>query len=106
MAGKLKNTVKVAYVDTEGGPVPPAIGQITGTPTIKAFVPKRSSSRNEKAMIDYDQAREVSDLMRFATGRMPNYVEFLESAKALAAFTLKAREWGLPRVLVFSRGPT
>ena len=102
MAEKLKNTVKIAYVDTEGGPVQQAVGQISGTPTIKAFVPKRSSGRNEKAVVDYDQAREVSDLMRFATGRMPNYVETLDSAKALAAYTLKASEWALPRVLVFS----
>ena len=91
MAGKLKNTVKVAYVDTEGGPTPSAVGQIQGTPTIKAFVPKRASARNAKDVVDYDQAREVSDLMRFATGRMPNYVESLSTPAALSAFVSKAR---------------
>mmetsp|Transcript_52552 Transcript_52552/g.87193 ORF Transcript_52552/g.87193 Transcript_52552/m.87193 type:complete len:206 (+) Transcript_52552:219-836(+) len=102
VAGKLKNVVKIAYVDTEGGPTPAAIGQIKGTPTIKAFVPKRSSARNEKSMVDYEQAREVSDFVRFATSQMPNYVERLDSSAALAKYTAKAAEWGLPRVLVVS----
>ena len=92
----------MAYVDTEAGPTPPQIGQIQGTPTIKAFVPKRASAKNEKSVVDYDQAREVTDLVRFATGRMPNYVEAINGAAALSAFAAKAREWGLPRVIVFS----
>ena len=70
----------MAYVDTEAGPTPPQIGQIQGTPTIKAFVPKRASAKNEKSVVDYDQAREVTDLVRFATGRMPNYVEAINGA--------------------------
>ena len=75
-ANELKNTVKVAYWDTEtNGPAPPLLGQIKGTPTIKAFVPSRKSARNEKAAVDYEQAREVKDLVRFATSRMPNFVE-------------------------------
>lgn len=98
----MRNVVKVAYIDTEAGPVPPAVGQIQGTPTIKAFVPKRTSARNEKQVVDYDQAREVSDLMRFATGRMPNFVERAETADALTALATKAVEWQLPRVYVFS----
>ena len=102
LAGKLKNTVRIAYVDTEAGPTPRQVGQIQGTPTIKAFVPKRASARNEKTVVEYDQAREVSDLMRFATSRMPNYVESLAGATELGTFAAKAREWGLPRVLVFS----
>ena len=55
LAGKLRNTVKVAYIDTELGPTPAQVGQISGTPTIKAFVPKRTSGRNEKTVVDYDQ---------------------------------------------------
>jgi hypothetical protein len=94
--------VRVAYVDTEGGPVPPAIGRVEGTPTIKAFVPRRSSARHEKEVLDYAQSREVADMVRFATARMPNYVEAVGSAAALADFDAKAEEWGLPRVLVFS----
>ena len=94
--------VKVAYVDTEGGPVPSQIGQIKGTPTIKAFVPQRKSARNEKTVVEYDQAREVGDLVRFATSRMPNFVEMLNHAPDLAAFDAKAMDWQLPRVLVFS----
>ena len=102
MAGKLRNTVKVAYVDTEAGPTPAAIGQISGTPTIKAFIPKRSSSKNEKEVVDYAQEREVANLVRFATSRMPTYVEVLDTPQALRRFDAKAEEWGLPRVLVLS----
>ena len=65
----------MAYVDTELGPTPKQIGQIQGTPTIKAFVPKKGNTMNEKAAIDYDQAREVDAFIRFATDRMPNYVK-------------------------------
>ena len=55
----------MAYVDTEAGPTPPELGQIRGTPTIKAFVPQRSSAKNAKKMLDYEQAREVKDMMRW-----------------------------------------
>ena len=55
VGGQAANTVKVAYIDTELGPTPAQAGQISGTPTIKAFVPKRTSGRNEKTVVDYDQ---------------------------------------------------
>lgn len=96
--------MKVAYVDVEGSATPQAIGQVQGTPTIKAFVPRRVSATHAKEMIDYEQAREVSDLVRFATSRMPSYVESVSSTAELVAFEAKAREWGLPRVLVFGKG--
>lgn len=93
--------MKIGYVDTEGGPTPRAVGQIQGTPTIKAFVPKRASARNEKVVEEYSQGREVKDLLRFATSKMPNYVESVGDTER-AAFDAKAVEWGLPRILVFS----
>ena len=103
LASELKHTVKVAYWDTEtNGQTPPLLGQIKGTPTIKAFVPSRKSARNDKSVIDYEQAREVKDLVRFATSRMPNYVERVKSADDLAAVQAKREEWGLPMVLVLS----
>ena len=92
----------MAYVDVEGGPTPREIGSVQGTPTIKAFVPKRSSARNEKEVIDYQQGREVADLMRFATSKMPNYVERVGSEADFEQFSAKAREWGLPRLVVLS----
>ena len=56
LANELKHTVKVAYWDTEtNGATPPLLGQIKGTPTIKAFVPSRKSARNEKVAVDYEQ---------------------------------------------------
>ena len=102
VASRLTPDIRFPILGACSGPTPSAVGQIQGTPTIKAFVPKRASARNAKDVVDYDQAREVSDLMRFATGRMPNYVESLSTAAALSAFAAKAKEWGLPRVLVFS----
>mmetsp|Transcript_3049 Transcript_3049/g.5968 ORF Transcript_3049/g.5968 Transcript_3049/m.5968 type:complete len:195 (+) Transcript_3049:231-815(+) len=95
--------VKVAYWDTEANrQTPPLLGQIKGTPTIKAFVPSRKSARNEKAAVDYDQAREVKDLVRFATSRMPNFVERVKTPSELEAVHAKAAEWGLPTVLILS----
>ena len=41
--------------------------------------------------------------MRFATSRMPNFVERVSSAKELAAVQAKAAEWGLPLALVLSK---
>ncbi|EOD36612.1 hypothetical protein EMIHUDRAFT_226114 [Emiliania huxleyi CCMP1516] len=104
LAGELKNLVKVAYWDTEAnGATPPLLGQIKGTPTIKAFVPSRKSVKNAKNVEEYQQAREVKDLVRFATSRMPNFVERVKTAQELeAAQAAKRREWGLPMVLIFS----
>ena len=65
-------------------------------------MPKRSSARNEKEVLSYDQAREVGDLLRFATARMPSYVEVPADAAALKAFDQKAADWGLPRIYVLS----
>ena len=103
LANELKNTVKVAYWDTEAyGPTPPLLGQIKGTPTIKAFVPSRKSARNEKTAVDYEQAREVKDLVRFATSRMPNFVERVGTLKELEAVQAKTAARGLPIALVLS----
>lgn len=56
-------------------------------------------------MLDYEQAREVKDLMRFATSKMPSFVETVKTASELSALRRKAAEWGLPTVLVFSDKP-
>ena len=93
----------MAYWDTEqGGGAPPLLGQIQGTPTLKAFVPERRSARNEKRAVPYEQAREVRELQRFALGLMPDYVEPASDAASLTALLAKAKEWALPVVLVFS----
>ena len=89
---KLRNQVKVAYWDTEQGAMPPLLGQIKGTPTIRAFVPRRGSSRNAKQALDYEQAREVKDLMRFAVANMPNFVEVVKGEAALHKLEQKAAE--------------
>jgi len=101
----MKNLVKVAYWDTEQRAQPPGLlGEIKGTPTIKAFVPDRKNNR--KRPLDYNLAREVKDLERFAVSNMPNFVELVEGSRALSNFMAKADEWGLPKVLVFSKSKT
>jgi len=99
----LKHSVKVAYWDTEAhGQTPPLLGQVKGTPTLKAFVPDRKSAKNQKRAVDYEQAREVRDMGRFALSLLPNYVEAVGGDAALGALLAKGREWGLPVVLLFS----
>ena len=48
--------------------------------------------------LDYNLAREVKDLERFAVSNMPNFVELVEGSRALSNFMAKADEWGLPKV--------
>lgn len=67
------------------------------------FVPSRKSAKNAKRVEDYEQAREVKDLVRFATSRMPNFVERVKTAKEFDAVQAKRRDWGLPMVLIFSQ---
>lgn len=96
--------MKVAYWDTEQRARPPALlGEIKGTPTIRAFKPRRQSSTNKKEPIEYNQAREVKDLLRFSTMNMPNFAERVENADQFAKVLKKAEEWGLPLVLLFSK---
>lgn len=103
LAGKLKHSVQVAYWDTEQrGAPPPLLGQIQGTPTLRAFVPMRKSARNEKRVVEYDRAREVGELGRFALGLVPDYVERVNGEGELHALQQKGLEWGLPVVLLFS----
>lgn len=66
-------------------------------------MPNRKSAKNAKRVEDYQQAREVKDLVRFATSQMPNFVERVKDAKELKAVQAKREEWGLPMVLVFSK---
>jgi len=100
----MKNLVKVAYWDTEQHSQPPALlGEIKGTPTIRAFVPDRKSSNNRKQPLEYNSGREVKELERFAVRNMPSYVELVDGEDALSTFSTKAAEWGLPQVLVFSK---
>lgn len=65
-------------------------------------MPKRASARNEKQVLDYNQGRELGDLMRYATSTMPNYVERIGSEADHGKLRAKAAEWGLPLILVFS----
>lgn len=105
LATKLKGIVKVAYWDTEQGARPPRlIGQVRGTPTIKMFKPKGRGKPTKKIALDYQYERKEPDMRKFALGHMPNFVEPLRDAKSIAKFEAKAGDYGLPLVMVFSKG--
>lgn len=96
--------VRVAYWDTEQGANPPAaLGQISGTPTIKAFVPDRRKLKGGMKGMDYSGAREVTALASFAASHMPNFIESVRSPQHLQQLHQKARDFGLPQMLVFSK---
>ena len=80
-----KYSLLVALRRHRSGSNAKASGADSGATDDQAFVPKRASARNEKTVVEYDQARGVSDLMRFATSRMPNYVESLAGATELGS---------------------
>ena len=105
LATKLKGIVKVAYWDTEQGARPPRlIGQVKGTPTIKLFKPRGRGKPTKKAVVDYQYERKEPDMRKFALGHMRSFIEPLRDAKGIAAFEQKAADYGLPRVMVFSKG--
>lgn len=106
----MKKTVNIAYWDTEQGANPPAVvGQIQGTPTIKLIIPSKKNKKNQytkKTVLDYQGAREVKPMMDFAISKMPNFVEKINSKTALEKYLTKAAEYGLPKLMVFSKSPT
>lgn len=101
----MKGHVKVAYWDTEqGARTPSLLGQIRGTPTIKLFVPKRKKNKNnrKKNVLDYNFERDLKSMKRFVEGNMPSFVEKVQK-KTLDSFKEKAKKYGLPIALVFSK---
>jgi hypothetical protein len=110
LAGKMKRTVNIGYWDTEQGANPPAIvGQIQGTPTIKFIVPSKKNKKNQfnkKIVSDYNGARETKPMMSFAILNMPNFVEKVTGQPGLKKYLKKADDYGLPKVLVFSKSST
>lgn len=106
----MKGPVNVGYWDTEQGANPPAIvGQIKGTPTIKFITPSKKNKKNQnnkKIVLDYNGARETKPMMNFAIAKMPNFVEKVNAVGGLEKFLKKADDYGLPKVLVFSKSST
>lgn len=95
--------MKVAYWDTELGHQPPAaLGQIQGTPTIRAFKPNPAKG-NKKTALDYNSAREAKDMLAFAVSNMPSLVERVDGVPALDALIRRAKEVGAAVALVFSK---
>lgn len=101
----MKNTVKIAYWDTEqGAATPPEFGQIQGTPTIKFITPSKKNKKGsykQKTARDYTGAREFKDMMLFAENNMPNFMERINGKTDLEKFIQKGADYGLPTALVF-----
>lgn len=108
LAGKMKNSVKIAYWDTEQqARMPSIIGEIKGTPTIKFITPNNKKNKrgkfNKKIVRDYNGERKYKDMMTHAENSMPSFTERINGQKDLDKFNKKAAEYGLPRVLMFSK---
>mmetsp|Transcript_26143 Transcript_26143/g.44563 ORF Transcript_26143/g.44563 Transcript_26143/m.44563 type:complete len:235 (+) Transcript_26143:198-902(+) len=104
LASKVKGFVKIAYWDTEkSGQVPPVLGEIRGTPTIKLLRPKRKAKTNkQKDVVDYNMERKASDMSTFALDLMPSFVERVNGPEDFTKFKNKASKYGLPMMLFFA----
>jgi hypothetical protein len=103
--------VTIAYWDTqqEGRP-PRLLGEISGTPTIRLFKPKKKQSNpksnSQKTVMDYRFERKAKDMMTFIEDNMTNYVERvsfgMDDWKKIQA---KAAKFGLPLAAFFTTKP-
>jgi len=85
--------------------MPPLLGQIEGTPTIRFYKPKikQGNSEREKITLDYNGERKATDMKVFADYSMPNFVASVSSGKMdYEKFVNKAIKHGLPRVMLFT----
>lgn len=85
--------------------MPPLLGEIKGTPTIRFYKPKakQGNSDRKKIVLDYNGERKAVNMKAFADGQMPNFVEKVASGKLdYEKFNAKAVKHGLPRVLLFT----
>lgn len=95
--------IKVAYWDTEQrGQMPPLLGSISGTPTIKILKPKKKKSK-EKLVIEYQQERKAKAMFDFAASHMPYFVERVRKPSDLSNFFAKADRYALPKAIYFGK---
>lgn len=104
----MKNSVKIAYWDTEQQARTPSIfGQIKGTPTIKFIMPNEKKNKKgsfkKKIARDYNGERQFKPMMEFAESSMPSSVIRINGKKDLKKLQAKAAEYGLPAILSFSK---
>lgn len=104
----MKNSVKIAYWDTEQQARTPSIfGQIKGTPTIKFIMPNEKKNKKgsfkKKIARDYNGERQFKPMMEFAESSMPSSVIRINGKKDLEKLQAKAAEYGLPAILSFSK---
>jgi len=90
--------------------MPSIIGEIKGTPTIKFITPNNKKNKkgkfNKKIVRDYNGERKYKDMVAYAETTMPHFTERVNGQKDLDKFTQKAAQYGLPRVLMFSKSPS
>jgi len=85
--------------------MPPLLGEIKGTPTIRFYKPKtkQGNSDRKKIIMDYEYERKAVAMKNFADTNMPNFVEKVSSGKLdYEKFNAKGVKHGLPRVLLFT----
>jgi hypothetical protein len=111
LASKVKGQVKVAYWDTEqAGTRPRLLGEISGTPTIRLYKPKKKQPKlgghADKVVVDFRQERNVKSLQQFLEDQMPNYVErVVFSDDYVDKVQPKAQKYGLPQAILFTSKP-
>jgi len=93
-ATNLKGIVPLGKVDCTAHQSLCSKYQVEGYPTIKVF------SEKGKEVTNYQQERQASAIVRFATNSLPHYVQRIKNLDSLEEFLAKDSE--LPHVLIFS----
>lgn len=99
LAHRLRHEAVVAYWDAGASPeLPRALGEVNVTPTVRALVPADDAPDGPFRIVDYHGDRTFSDLLRFALGLMPNFVQRVES---VVEFERLERAPNTPKLLCF-----
>jgi hypothetical protein len=103
----VKGQVTIAYWDSEQrSRMPPLLGEIKGTPTIRLYKPKKKQSKKgshaEKAVMDYNGEREMKPMRGFVEDNMPSNVERITFASDFEKTKDKSTKYGLPMAILFT----
>jgi len=96
-AANLKDLLQIGKVDCTAHQAICSKYDVKGYPTIKCF------SEKGKNVVDYQQARQASAIVRFATEQIPDRIARVKDEAALEKFLEKNPE--RPHVLLFSSKP-
>jgi hypothetical protein len=86
--------------------MPPLLGEIKGTPTIRLFKPKKKQSKKgshaEKTVMDYNNERDLKTMRGFVEDNMPSHVERISFASDFEKQKEKSTKYGLPMAILFT----